>query len=426
MIAYFFPPLGGIGSLRSLKFAKYLPEYGWLPYILTTQPKINYPQDPGLLEEVPSVARVFRAPCVDPARIEALLLLQWKLLWKMRLRRLATAVEPYKVMRWLAFPDPMFTWLGPAFLAGLYVMTKHRVPIVYTTAPPFTSHLVGYLLKAVTGAVWVADFRDPWSRNPFIVYPISALRKLNTYLERKTIQRADAVITVHERCLGRLECDIALQRRGKFRIVSNGYDPDDFQALPSSWQRERFVLAHVGSLYGLSKARYLLAAVDVLVRQGQIPEDKVRVVLQGIQGDPGVTDFLGCSWLEIQEPVSHRDAVQVMRAADVLLLFVTGGEEVDHVVTGKVFEYMASHRPILAMVPPTGATAKIVLDSGTGFVVPPEDIEAISKTLLDLYKEWVAGKLIVQANEDFIHQFDRKRLTGQLAALLDQLVEQIG
>jgi len=288
MIAYFFPPLSGIGSLRTIKFAKYLPRYGWLPYILTTQRGIRYPQDPALLEQIPPEVRVFRAPCLDPANIEALLLLQWKFLWKARLRRLATVMEPYKVMRWLAFPDPMFTWLGPAFVKGLYVVAKYQVPVLYTTAPPFTSHLVGYLLKAATGALWVADFRDPWSRNPFTVYPIGALRTLNAYLERKTIQRADAVVTVHEQCLQRLNYDMTSHRRGKFSIISNGYDPEDFQEFPNVPQKGRFVLAHVGSLYGLLTARYLLTAVAMLVRRGQIPENKVQVVLHGIMGDPSV------------------------------------------------------------------------------------------------------------------------------------------
>ncbi|MEM3432908.1 MAG: glycosyltransferase [Candidatus Methanomethyliaceae archaeon] len=424
MIAYFFPPLGGIGSLRTLKFCKYLPHYGWLPYILTTQRGLKYPQDATLLEQVPAEVQVFRAPCIDPARIEALLLLQWKLLWKVRLRRLAMAVEPYKVMRWLAFPDPMFTWLGPAFAKGLHVMLKYQVPVVYTTAPPFTSHLVGYLLKIATGALWVADFRDPWSRNPFTVYPIGALRALNTYLERKTLQRADGVITVHKRCLQRLDCDTASHQEDKIDIIPNGYDPEDFQDAPSGPLKERFTLAYVGSLYGLRTARYLLTAMNTLVQQGQIPEDKVHVILQGTMGDPSVREFYNCSWLEVREPVSHREAILTMRAADVLLLLVTGGEEVNYCVTGKVFEYMATGRPILAMAPPTGAAAQLVLGSGTGVVVPAEDVGEISRTLLELYKRWEAGNLTFQRNEDFVRQFDRRSLTAKLAILLDRLIGQ--
>jgi glycosyltransferase involved in cell wall biosynthesis len=413
-VAYYFPPAGGAGVQRTTKFVKYLPQFGWQPIILTVKEKHFPLTDSSLLAELPAELTIQSTP--------ALLLPGW-LPW--RLRRL--------ISRWLLLVDDQIGWYPFAVMAGLKLVKKAQPQAIYTTSAPYTSHLIGKALKKHTGLPWIADFRDPWVGNSSLSFPTRLHEQITRQFEQSVLHQADRILIVSEPMR-----EVFLTRYpdlppGKVITLSNGYDPEDFHNLePPSLQRERWLIVYNGSFYGSQRTpRFFLEGLKLAFDGGLLPRDKVKL---RFIGNIGLELNEIAARLRLQDNIEltgylpHRQSIAHLKEGDLLLLVVGSGPGSQAVMTGKIFEYLAADRPILALAP-AGAAADLIQEARSGYLVDPQDSQAIARQLVLLYQKWSRGELVYpsagegEARTEILNRFDRRQLTGKLAKLLDELTE---
>jgi glycosyltransferase involved in cell wall biosynthesis len=403
-VAYYFPPLGGAGVQRPLKFAKYLPELGWQPTVLTGGTGARYIHDPSLVADIPAGLQVERAYVFEP----------WRPL--LRSHRFTLLLN-----HWLTLPDRQIGWFPLAYRQGLRLLKTGAFNAVYTTSVPYTAHLLGLHLKRATGLPWIADFRDEWTQNPSLPNPSPLHRRLHRKWEREVLTEADRVLAVSESITEGLRTLVLPAQRDKFYTLTNGYDPADFPAQNAYQRNQKFTVAYTGSLYGARTATAFLEALAQFIAHEPGAEDAIQV------------DFFGNCWVKSDTQrlgldktvkqwgyLSHHETIRRQCQADVLLLILptTGGEGA---ISGKVFEYLASGRPILALVPPGGAAAKVIHQAQAGVVVEPENVQAIQNAFGQFYQAWITDTLCGKSDLNVVQQYDRRVLTGQLAAHLNAL-----
>ena len=440
VVAYYFPPLGGIGVQRTLKYVTYLPRWGWQPTVVTSRNPAYTVRDPSLLAALSADLTVHRTASLEPGRLPnavALLLsrgptdssgaaadlakrparggLAGKLLWK-------SMILWNRIWNVLLFPDPEISWVPFGWRAGRKAGRRGEFDVVYSTASPISAHIVAGLIKRSTHRPWVADFRDPWIGNPFA----ADLRGLKGRLQRRTerwiVSRADRVVVVVEGMR-----DMFVERypdqADKFVCIPNGYDRADIAGLePVKGEPGHFTILFAGSLYRPGELDAFLGGVERLVARRPDLRERLRVQFVGsvspdnrhvadlyTTGDRlrGVVSFEGF--------VPRRQALARMAGADALLQLMTDGPGTGMFVGGKLYEYLAVDRPILAVMPP-GEGRRLVESVPTGRVadVEPGSVADALEQLLD--------DPPLPARSDPTGRYDRANLAGELATLLDQVV----
>ena len=398
VLAYLFPPLGGAGVQRTLKFVRYLEPLGWDATVVSTRSR-HYPaRDPSLLEEIPASAHVVRT--------RALPLANWLSLvpYRLGLRR---------VSAYLNWPDGGIGWLPFALLAGLRAARRDRPDVIYSTSTPQSGHIAAMIVSRLTGVPWVADFRDEWAADAFRADQPRPLARLSGRLERDLVRHARRVVVAADyfRLQGLAQDD---PRRV---VIANGIDEADLPAgvAPGS---DRFVLAHVGTIYGIRDPSPVLRALVRLIRKGAIDGERVAVRL------------VGSLWLEGFDPppeacvertgyVGHRRAVEEMCKATALLLYVPSSSLAP---SGKLFEYLASGRPILSLTGPNNLASRLVREWDAGVVAEPDDEAAMDQALLTLWRRWLEDGLPDQeeVRRKTLERYSRRKTAEQLARVLDE------
>jgi glycosyltransferase involved in cell wall biosynthesis len=409
MIAYFFPPLGGAGSLRPLKLAKYLPEFGWKPIVLTVKnPDWYYATDPGLLAELPEGVSVCRTRMIRSAWI-------YRILNPMR-----TAGADRWIRRYLFHPDEQIGWVPAAYAAGLRLVRRHHIKAIYSTSAPMSCHLIAYLIKKKTGLPWIADFRDEWYENPDFDFPTDFHRRKHFALEKMVVDAADRVIAAAPgfcRFLSKHE-----RYASKCTTVYRGYDPDDFlpfvrkPSVPSSAGRP-FTIGFSGLFYAAFRPTGILAAVSSLIDEGRIPAENIRLLFVGANSpdETGYSDRHGiCRFTGF---VPHREAIGYVMVSDALLLLLSRARG-DYVVPSKTFEYIASGKPILAAVPAQGEAASIVRHARAGLVVDFDDPAGLRGGVLRLYERWLSGEPWPDREQNALNFFNLREQTRRFSEIL--------
>lgn len=413
MVAYQFPPAGGSGIQRSAKFAKYLPLYGWEPVVLTRDTKRLGLVDGTLLEELPPETEIIRTPPRD--------LTAWP----------GPLSKAGKFIAWkLLVPDGEILWMKRALKDALARLEKGDISCLYTTSYPYSDHLMGLeIRKAYPELPWIADFRDEWTNNPYLLdKPHPRWRqKRERELERQVLVRADRLIAntpVMKENFVALNPDLGLERR--MTVIPNGYDEDDFPKGSDIRPEGKFTVTYTGSLYQRRKPDIFLEAAGRLVKAGAIPGNTFRIRFIGNIKEKSIMPAVRRCGLEgmveVMPYMNHRDCIAYMLKSHVLLL-LEGGRGSGCFYTGKVFEYIRTKRPILALVPEEGAAADIVRRTKTGIVCNWSDVAQIERALAGLYRRWTEGSLEMQADENEIRRYDRRVLTGELARILDEMAE---
>jgi len=448
-LAYFFPPRGGAAVQRSLKFARYLPDFGWTPLVLanggTVQDNATKVQDPTLLKELPPDA-VVRYTSLTPDE-------------KRRHDRAQS-----KFMQRLNVTDPMRWWVQPAIRLGTEMIARHKLEAIVVTMSPFTAARAGIELKRRTGLPLVFDLRDPWALDETRIYPTRWHAWRDWVAMSKALAAADLVIMNTPQSAAAVSRAFAREVQGldggtpsKVIAITNGYDASDFghgsqpppprdvlrivhtgmfhAELATVWDD---VLADRGIVNTIKHARrpinlwtrsprYLLDAMDLVVKRGDIPPGKLELVLVGeltdddremIQRSPvaNMVQMLGYR--------SHAESVGWLESGDLLFLPLhtplDGGPTL--IVPGKAYEYLGSGRPILAMCP-EGDMRDFVDKSRSGVIVDGDDVTAAADALARLYRAKLAGETPVNPDRAAVERFERRHLTGRLAAALDELVD---
>jgi glycosyltransferase involved in cell wall biosynthesis len=449
LVAYFFPPVGGLGaagSQRTLKFAKYLLDEGWKPVVLTVREacyETYFQLDSTLLTRIPSAVTVIRtsvirwlsrmleftgrlrgvnvdstSPSVGaPASPNG----SQSLKSRGRFQSLKDGITDL-----FAIPDGEIGWLLPAVVAGRRAIRNQAVDVIYASGKPWTAHLVGLVLKKMTGKPLVTDFRDPWMTNPFREQGSAFRNRTEAFLEKQVIDGSDIVITntvaLKEEFLRRFP----RQSPDKFVALLNGYDPDDFPCIPAKEvnRGSSFVLAHTGFLYGRRDPRNFLEALALLLKGGKVDPEKIKVVFVGSVELPydlsGVLTSCGLERVVALIPhLPFQESLQYLMKASALLLLQPGTETQ---VPSKLFEYIALGKPILAISPLQGATSALVADEGIGCPVDPDDIENIASAMERFYLDWERGTMAFSGNGHAREKFNVKHTTAMLSQAMDRLI----
>lgn len=403
VLAYYFPPWGGAGVQRTLKFVKYLPLFGWQPHVVTARPYALAVSDPSLSQELPVGLPVYTTPALIPPKV---------LPWRVR----------NWLARWLLVSDQEAGWAPFAQRQAEKLIQRQQVQAVYTTSVPYTAHLVGLRLKQRFGLPWIADFRDPWVGNATLKPATHWHQARIVRWEEQVVAAADRVTVVSEPMAQAFQAAYPALEPQRFLTIPNGYDPDDFvDTEPLGRQPGRLGIVYSGSFYAQRSARPFLQALHNVLIQGDIPRAAVQVRLVGNVGQAtedlvrtmGLADVV-----EIIGYVAHRQSVGYVLGADVLLLMIAPGPGSEGVLTGKIFEYLAARRPVLALTPPSAA-ADLIRESRSGVVVDPENVAAIGDQLAALFRQWQLGTLVCDSNPAVVARFDRRRLTQTLALALE-------
>ena len=382
LVTLYFPPAGGGGVQRPLKFATHLPALGIETHVLA-------PDDPKWVHEdaeltVPTQAWVHRARYVCPSGRRIADELHGRSGIDLAVRRAST------IGRRLLLPDENVTWNATAIPKAISIVRREGIDAVLTTSPPGSVHMIGAAVKRATGAKWVADLRDSIVRHPHrSTEGIGAFakEKARAGVAQLVARQADAVVTAADAIT---EETRSLSPRGRLMTIANGSDFDAFAGLEYR-RTDRFRLTHTGSFFGHRDPRPFLRALQA----SGLDDVTVRFV-----GDfrPADREFLASLELgdrvELVDYVPRRESLRLQRDSDALLLLIPeAGGRGRGVLSGKVFEYLAAERPILAVVPPDGAAAQLIRDTGAGVVAPSEDEDAIRDALVSLHARWQRGEL---------------------------------
>ncbi|MGE0405059.1 MAG: glycosyltransferase family 4 protein [Candidatus Korobacteraceae bacterium] len=446
LVAYDFPPRRTSGVYRPTAFTKYLPQWGWLPTVLTIHPPRNAVSDAGLLSRVPESVRI--------ERTREILLNAWENS-ALQAARSAGALQPAEtagsteavktasdpspmnrmlrsvarmVRSCLYFPDETAGWIPFAISRAMQLNLAQRFDAVYTTHPPRAAHPVGLFLSMFGGVPWVMEFRDPWilpEHERSNIHQGSAPRR-NAWLHRVMLNQSRAVVTVTKRHADELESHFGVSRE-KLAVIHNGFDEDDFRGLTPDGEGvfdPRFInLAHFGTIYPGFSGQFFRAVAALLERDPQL-KNKLRFHIVGFP-DSDVEELTRREPLKdvvvLHKFIPHTKALRSMAAADALMLFY-GQEYTSRAsIPGKLYEYLRVGRPILAVAYP-GGVQDLIESSRAGWVLRPDDLEGLTQTLSRLIESRLAGQDPVVPDSSVIAGYRYDRLAQQVSAVLDRVV----
>jgi glycosyltransferase involved in cell wall biosynthesis len=410
LVSLYFPPAGGGGVQRPLKFAAHLPALGLETHVLA-------PDDPKWVHRdedlrPPTQAWVHRVRFLGPGGRKPAEELHG-------LEALERASKQASLLaRRLLVPDASVSWTLTATPAAIRIVRREGIDAVLTTSPPGSVHLIGAAVKRATGARWVADLRDSLAAHPHRRAERRAVRvkeRSEQAVARLVARSADAIVCVSEAIAEEAR---ALAPAGRVVTIPNGCDFDDFAGLEYR-RAPRFRITHTGSFFGKRSPRPFLTA---------LAETDLDVVARFV-GDFRAADREWAAELELGDRLellpftTRRHALELQRDSEALLLLIPdAGGRGRGVLSGKVFEYLAAERPILAAVPPDGAAAELLRESGVGVVVAPDDVDAMRIALADLESRYRADSLDgTRLPDELRERLSRRARAEDLAELLRSL-----
>jgi len=436
-VSYYYPPIGGVGGQRVVRFAKYLPEQGWEATVLAAEPNEFFSSSDSIPVEPPE-ERVVRSAVLEPNRLANAILSSRKepsiqnelpitekgtlnvRALREEFRELPLSLRA-KLRAWLFIPDDRIGWIPEATRDGLGILHKASFDCIVSTSAPYTAHLVALRLARRTGLPWIADFRDPWSSNTFLFFPTELHQKAQAWLERIVVERCDCVLTCSEGFREDFWQRYPSLQRDKFAVITNGFDPADFpEPVPEPYPC--FTIAYVGDFYGPQTPIFFLLGLRQLIdrrpeaaRSVQVLfvgsfESRVRPLVEAL-GLSETVQFLGF--------LSHERAIDVLRRSHALLLVLGTKRGGERIYPAKAFEYLAACKPILGLAP-EGLMRDLLKEAGVAFLVNPTSEEAISKAIERLFLAYQAGELPDFIEPANLSRFNGRSLAKELAMVLEK------
>jgi glycosyltransferase involved in cell wall biosynthesis len=426
IITYYWPPSGGSGVQRWLKFVKYLPQFGWEPFVFTPENPAFAIRDESLLNDVPAEAEVIRFPIWEP--YEAFFKIS-------RIFGGSTSAKPtslvpsrkvslfQSVSTWirgnLFIPDPRKFWVNPSVNFLTAFLKDNDIGTIITTGPPHSLHLIGLQLKSKNPELrWFADFRDPWSDWGLLdsLKVGNLARRYHKKLESRVLSAADEIITITPFYVKRFE---TLSNRS-VNLLTNGFDETDFEGLQYRKSPE-FLIRHVGIVNEKCDPRPIMEAVAQLCREEPEFARNVKVEFIGevhpsflafvsaLETVRGITSFTG--------NIPHRELMSLYGSSSLLLMVLTGYKDAEGFLPGKLFEYLATGLPVLAIGPVNGDAATVLKETGAGEMVDGDDIVMMKKKILGQFEEWKLHPEPV-IRKAGVQKYSRKEITRRLTDLL--------
>lgn len=442
IISYYWPPTGGSGVQRWVKFAKYLPQEGWQPVIYTPENPEAITTDTSLEAEIPSEAEVIKRKIFEPYEAYRMLSGGRSRAKSPKAAAEGTVVETAKggqdevnpinsqkkslgkrISLWIRgncfIPDPRCMWTGPSVRFLKKYLREHPVDLIISTGPPHSMHLIARRLSRSTGLPWIADFRDPWTRMFYFkhLHLGRRARRRHEILEKKVLDDASAVVAVSP--LVKEEFETMTSTR--VELVTNGYDENDFMtAVPEP--DGFFNITHTGLFASDGNPEMLWEALSEKCAEDPAFAETMRIRLAG-KTDMEIIEAIRKAGLERNLTdlgyQAHMDAVREQKSASLLILPLRKEPEYKATLPGKLFEYLAARRPVLGIGQTDGAMARILSQTKAGFVFAWEDKVSIRKYIDICWDRFRQGTL--EAETTGIEQYSRRELTGKMAALMDSL-----
>jgi glycosyltransferase involved in cell wall biosynthesis len=453
-ITYYFPPAGGPGVQRVTKHVKYLRDFGYNPIVLTASPKdysgrseLNMVIDDSLKADIPEGMEVHRIRSHQPFRL-------FQLLHKLRL----------EYLRELFFiPDSAITWIIPVLLRARRIAREQQIDLIYTSVKPHSAAITGWLLKRILKKPWIIDFRDPWTQYFLARYPTKAHYRIEQFLERFLLRRADHVITITPTARKNLMTWCSFLKEDALSYITNGYDPEDFGSHSKAPKKDGlpFTLAYSGVFCGAPETtldasrtsverlwrglrkslaykprsfdslthspKFLLDAIRELLLERPELRGRIKLVHVGPYdeaNDRYVQDLGIREAIDARGYVPHSQAVRTLEQSDALFFCLADSpSQMDRndCVPQKVYEYLGSRQPVLALTP-EGDAKDFFREAGTAVICAPRDIPAIKSALIDFFE----GKVRITRNEEFIRSFERRRMTEKLAQIFNRILSSCG
>ncbi|GAB4363762.1 MAG: glycosyltransferase [Calditrichia bacterium] len=430
IISYYWPPAGGPGAIRVVKFAKYLLQFGWQPVVLTVE-KGEFPYlDPSLEKEIPPTIPVYRSPAFDPFRFYK------KFTGKARDETIPVAVLTHRNRNWrerlaafvrsnLFVPDARVGWVPFAARMARNIIRKENINLVFISSPPHSSQLIGLRLKKQTAIPWVADFRDPWTEIKYyqFVKRWKVIQQIDRDWEKKVLSFADRITTVSKTLVQSFAQRLAQGASEKFIELPNGYDELDFEGLPPAPEDETFDILHTGNLQDHQNPSILWDALKRMILENR-ERERIRVQLIG-RTHPSILQEVEAKGLQQQVTarpfIPHKEIPPLLKKADLLLVVVPRVENNRSIVTGKVFEYLGARTPILAIGPPEGDLGTILKPIPNCRIIDYTDADTLYEYLTQAFEQWKQQQWRIEDSWD-PGAYSRKSLTRQLAELFNTLV----
>jgi len=423
IITYYWPPAGGIAVQRTLKFVKYLQDFGWMPVVYTVS-NGEYPEhDPALEQQVPPNVKVIRRPIWEPyAWYKAFTGKSGKKINRANLTQKAGGSLSEKISFWIRgnffIPDTRRFWIKPS-VAFLSDYLKHEpVEAIISTGPPHSMHLIARGISKKMNLPWLADFRDPWTTMDYYkdLMLTSMADRRHHALELAVLKEASSVAVV-----GRfIQYEFESKGAHRVRVISNGFDETDFATEPIEIDNT-FSLVHTGSFFTRRNPESLWKAINELKAEGH-PAGMVKLKLIGRVDPPVLTSLESFGLLENTEliaQVPYHQVIRMMKAAPVLLLPIDVFDGSKWVLTGKLYEYLASRRPIICIGPLDGDAAGVITTSRAGKALDFGDVAGLKAHLITLYNQFAGKALHIEGSD--VKQFTRRELTRELADELNRI-----
>lgn len=419
IITYYWPPAGGPGVQRWLKFVKYLPDFGVQPIVYVPE-NPTYPiVDEGLQKEVSDNAIILKNKIFEPYQLAGFLS-------KQETKKISSGIIPAakkqsfleKLLLWvrgnLFIPDARKYWVNPSVAYLKNYIQKHNIDTIVTSGPPHSLHLIGLKLKEELGVKWFADFRDPWTTIGYhkALKLSSYAHKKHKFLERKVLNTADTIIVTSKTT----KTEFQALTNQPIEVITNGYDVEN---IPRQTLDEKFTMAHIGSFLSDRNPKVLWEVLQELVSENETFAAQFQLKLIGKISQEildSISHYQLDSYCNNLGYVSHSEAIVHQRKSQVLLLIEIDSEDTKSIIPGKLFEYMVSERPIIAIGPKDSDFAEIISTTNTGVFFTYLEKERLKKTISSYFELYLENKL--QVYPVGLQHYSRKSLTEKLAKLL--------
>ena len=418
IITYYWPPAGGSGVQRWLKFSKYLPENGWKPYVFTPDSPSFEIKDEDLLSDINPETEVWKTPIWEPYKIKD------KLLGKSESSNTGIIQDKTstknKMLNWIRgnifVPDPKVFWVKPSIKLLTEKINNEGITHIISTGPPHSMHLIALGLKKKNVALkWVADFRDPWSELDLLEEFHLTKKSKQKYrkLEKEVLVNADVTLTVSESWVESFKS----LGSSNVKLITNGFDEDDFDV--NELENDKFIIGHFGLLNHLRNPKNLWKILNDLCDENPDFNEKLEIRLSGnidTEVLQNITQYVHLkNKVKVLGYLSHKDVLNQYNSSSVLLLLLFNSESGKGNYPGKIFEYFAAKRSILAFGPEDSDTEKLIQKTKTGVFFTYDEIE-LKKEILDLFHNDI-NTISSRKTEGF----SRKKLTKDLSNLLNNI-----
>jgi hypothetical protein len=440
IISYYFPPSGGPGVQRVLKFVKYLPEFGWEPVVLTVKDGDFPARDESLLSEIPKNIKVYRTEIFEPYDYYRKLTGRKKgqaidvdNIEKGSKKRFSDKIAEF-IRATFFIPDARKGWKRYAVAEGKKIIETEKPDLIFSSSPPYTCALIAMELKRHAEKkfgkkmVWISDFRDAWT--DYLTTPNRWFlpKKIDKHYEKTTLNEADVLTIVANGLKDDFDKKYPeISKKTKYVLIRNGFDSEDYRNADfESKKNEKFTVVYTGSMYGKRNPYYFLDTIAKLAESGKVDSNKIKFIFAGRMGRD-IQEYINNSPLkstiEVVPYVPHSESINCLMKADAMLLLIDEDKYSKMILSGKVFEYLGTalitKKPIFAIAG-DGEAKDLIEETKSGVVIPHHKHEILAGEYLKLYNGFFENKNTFLPDSEAIKKYDRKHLTEKLAKVFNE------